>query len=87
MTHRSLDNDLADHAVVGVRLAVRADDAAAQVGDAARRDRHEPPFSGMSWKDLNLTDCALNLGERRGLAIAHLRYLDLARVDELAEAM
>ena len=42
----SLDDDLADHAVIGVGLAVLTDDAAAQVGDAPGRDRHEPPFGG-----------------------------------------
>jgi hypothetical protein len=35
--HRSLDDDLADHAMVGVGFAVPADDPAAQIGGAAGR--------------------------------------------------
>src|SRR5688572_25855149 len=81
------DDDLADHAVVGVRFAVAADDAAAQIGDAAGGDRHEPPFGGLTRINLDLADRALELRERDGLAVAHLRYLNLPREDHSSEGV
>src|ERR1051325_7066952 len=53
------DRDLADHAVVGVALAVLADHAAAQMARPSRRDRHEPPFGCVP--ELDLADRALEL--------------------------
>src|SRR5262245_14021030 len=86
-SRRLLDHDLAHHAVVGVALAVRTDDAATQIGDPAGGDRHEPPFGDLSRIDLDLPDGALELGERRRLAVAVLHDLDLARVDQLREGV
>src|SRR5262245_57836138 len=68
----SIDDDLADHAVLGVGLAVLVLDAGLQVDDAAGRDRHEPPFRAVARIDLDLADRALELGERGGLAVARL---------------
>jgi hypothetical protein len=69
-----------------VGLAV-LDDAAAQIGDAAGGDRHEPPFGGVAGIDLDLADCAFELGECDGLAVARLHHLHLAGVDQLRKAM
>ena len=86
-TPYSLDDDLADHAVIGVGLAVAAGNAAAQIGDLAGRHRHEPPFRRLPRINLDLADRALELGEVDGLAVAQLRDLDLAGEDHLAEGM
>jgi hypothetical protein len=69
---RSLNDDLADHAVIGVGLAVAAGNAATQIGDSPRRYRHEPPFRRLPWIDFDLADRALDLGQRDGLVVARL---------------
>ena len=74
---RSLDDDLAHHAVIGMGLAVLVDDAATQVGDAPGRHRHEPPFRDLPGIDLDLADGAFELGERGELAVALLDDLTL----------
>src|SRR5436309_15311841 len=58
-TEALLDHDLAGHAEFGVGLAIAGLDVAAQVAGAAGRDRHQPPFGGLSWIDLDLADRAL----------------------------
>ena len=74
----STDDDLADHAVLGVGLAVLVADAALEVGEAAGCDGHEPPFGAVAGIDLDLADGALELGERLALAGDRRDDLDLA---------
>src|SRR5262249_57780735 len=73
------------HAVIGMALAVSADDPAAEVGGPASGYRDEPPFGNVSLIHLDFANGALELGERRHLAVAALHDLDFARVDELGE--
>src|SRR6185295_47371 len=82
-----LDYDLAGHAEFGVGLAIAGLDVAAQVAGPAGRDRHQPPFGGLSRIDLDLADRALEFGERHGLAVLLLRHLHLAREHHLRERM
>src|SRR5262245_8350064 len=81
------NNDLADHSMVGMRAPVTRNDAATKVGDSAGCDWHEPPLRSLAGIYLDLADRTLELGERRQLAIAHPDDLDLARIDELREAV
>src|SRR5215204_4822010 len=82
-----LDHDLAGHAELGVGHAVAGLDVATQVAGAAGRDRHQPPFGGLSRIDLDLADRALEFRERHGLAVLLLRHLHLAREHHLRERM
>ena len=83
----SLDHDLAHHSVLGVALAVGADDATPEIRRATGSYGYEPPFGDVPWIHFDLADGALELGKRRPLAITVLHDLDLARVDELRERM
>jgi hypothetical protein len=83
----SLDHDFADHSVLGVALAVGADDATPEIRRPTGGYGYEPPFGDVPWIYFDLADGALELGKRRPLAITVLHDLDLARVDELRESM
>src|SRR5882672_10072654 len=84
---RLLDDDLANHAVIGVGFAVATGNAAAQIGDPPGRYRHEPPFRRVPRIHLDLADRALEFGQGAGLVVARLGNLHLAGEYHLAEAV